>query len=301
MQIFFISIYAFMTLLSSVGIDIFNSLLVLDATTNIGIHEGYIHIVNTNLSMLIISFPLTLLSGKYIGNKLLSKKFVNIVNVMSAAAIILSGRRILWIVLGISLLVLIIRKDISFNLRLKYIVLIAVLFIIGIYLFQYYFGITIDSLIERFVQAFSDTDEYGRVGNVRNEQMEVLFKAFMEKPILGSGAGATIEGYQRSSANPWAFEQTYSMVLFNGGIIGACFFSASLIFIALGIYKSRFWNEEFLGVLTAFVCAVIATATNPYFMSSFDFWIFVFIPILYLNVAYIGRKNVKNEWRNNLR
>lgn len=278
---YFIAIYSFYLLLYGMGLLGNIPLIKLDDAANVGIHLGYTHVTNTNLSMTIFTFPLLALSGKSIIKDSIISKHGYLLNIIiTALAMFMSGRRILWIILFFTALGAILYSDLSFSLKVKLMFSAGTVGIISIIALSSIFDISLTGYFERFLEAFSKVDEGGQ-DNVRVRQMVELYKGFLQHPLFGSGGGATLRYYSRSAGSPWVFEQTYSVVLFNGGIVGATLFSASFASIIFGIHRSR--TDYRSGAMIALLCGLLGSATNPYITASFDFWIFVIIPLMYLN------------------
>ena len=253
----------------------------LDATARIGFHVGYTHIVTTNLSMSILLFPLVvMLINDSQTNELVNKKLHILTAVLCAAAMILSGRRILWVSLLIGLVALYFYNTKSFKGKLKYLLLAFVAIIVGIYVADRTGLVSFEGLVSRFRYAFTATDEYG-LQNVRIIQSKYLLAQFLEKPFFGNGAGATLTGFQRSESSPWSFELSYHVLLFQSGFVGALFYFGAITLVFKNAVRVRKMNN-YLGSAMVFtlISVLIANATNPYFSSSFDFMIFIFLPLL---------------------
>jgi len=257
------------------------SLEKLDATARIGFHIGYTHVVTTNLSMSILLFPfVAMLINDRRTNDLVNRKLHVLTVILCAAAMILSGRRILWISMLIGLLALYFYNTNSFQGKIKYFILAVLVVIIGTYVMDRTGLISFDGIISRFQYAFTALDEYG-LQNVRNIQSRYLIKEFLNKPIFGNGAGATLSGFQRSESMPWAFELSYHTLLFQSGIVGASFYLAALILVLQKVFNVRKMNRHVGSTLLFTLISIyFANATNPYFSSSFDFMIFIFLPLL---------------------
>lgn len=178
-----------------------------------------------------------------------------------------------------------IRLFINKNLRL-YLVILGVITIMGIEYFLIQQNITIGSLGDRFLAAFDSKQE-----PVRFTQAQLLFKGFMDSPIIGNGAAAEILGFKRSSAVPWAFEQSYIDDLFKTGILGASMFwifIGGIIYYGIKLIKRT--NDELItGLLIGLISFLVANGTNP-FLSSFDYFWPIFLPMAYIN-AYWQEKN----------
>ena len=267
-----------------------------DATAGVGVHEGYSHIVSTNLSMTMFLFPLILFNLRVNSfKKIVSDKFAKIVLITTAIAMILSGRRMIWIVLAVSLFVFFLKESKNPLKMIEYMIAVAVIAVVGISFLESRGIISIKGLIERFQFAFAALDEYGQV-NARTSQSSQLIEGFMNHFFFGNGAGATIPGFYRNDNSPWMFELSYHLVLFQSGIVGAVFYFSSLLSIAKTIWKRGCISKEYrFAVFVAYLCGLFSNATNPYFSSSFDFMIWLFIPILLMEQDGMNFEHGKME------
>lgn len=107
----------------------------------------------------------------------------------------------------------------------------------------------------------------------RVEQAPKLWDAFKRNPIFGDGLGSVIRPrFVRDTAAPWSYELTYLQILFQMGIVG--------LFALLALPVAACWRGlkasvdgrldpgPLAGVMTI-LGILIASATNPYLMSSF--------------------------------
>lgn len=254
----------------------------LDATPRMALHEGYSHIVTTNLSMSIITFPLGLLS---FGSE--KRRAIKVWQMLSCMLIgvsmLLSGRRIIWIVLAVTLVIfLFMGGRLKRHLR-KVLVLGSSCIVIGLVLDVALEIISFEGIIERIVDAFV-IDGDGENGNVRLTQAAHLWDGFLLHPIFGSGAGAVLDGYSRNVNIPWSFEMSYNVLLFNGGVVGFMLYAASLGSIVVATFKlSKAVDKYGVAVFAALISALVANATNPYFSSSFDFLVMLILPLMLVN------------------
>ncbi len=259
-----------------------SGIFALDTTANIAFHSGYIHITSTNISMLMILFPINIYlylidrkDGKKI-NKFLVGSFA------TAATMFICGRRILWITMAFILVFVLMWGKLT-NKRIIYNSVLLVCFILVIFMaVKYIDAFSFKGMLHRLQDAFSSTESDGET-NVRFEQMEKLLEGFTKRPVFGNGAAAVIDGYSRNT-NPWVFEMSYYVVLFQSGIVGSILFATSLLYIG---YKAFVWrNRNCLLAGMAFgvwSVAVISNATNPYFSSSFDFVFFLILPLYFID------------------
>ena len=265
----------------------------LDATGGVTFHTGYIHIISTNLSMSIITFPLLmfLFSHRDIDKKV--KRFMAITLMLCGLAMALSGRRILWICLVFSLIMLLFLES-KDTVKVFQRVLIVVLFILGIVILARKTNLLdYEGVSRRFISAYRSSDSEG---TIRSIQAKKLLSGFAKKPIFGSGAGATIDGYYRNQLTPWVFELSYYVILFQSGVVGSVVFWTGIIILFYIIRKVRAVDKTvFHSCFCAFIMALISNATNPYYTSSFDFIIFLFLPVaLAKAVCYVNRPVMKN-------
>lgn len=121
------------------------------------------------------------------------------------------------------------------------------------------------------------------VGGVgRNEQFFALMDAVAMHGGLGSGHGIGVD-YTVDDTYPWRYEMVWVASVFRVGIIGAIIYAMPFL-LAIGLGLHRFFkrgldgNEMF--VLGGFICAFIASNTNPYIEALVFQWMFI-LPVLY--------------------
>lgn len=278
---FVLCIYTLAFFLYQIGLWPFGVFITLGQTGAAALHEGYTHITNTNLSMVIFLAPMNLIllfeeeNKKSIFFKLLLINFI-----LLSVCIVLSGRRILFGVLVIPIFYEIFcSHSIKRNKKIK--ICIALLIggvIVGIFL-SFLNLISISGLIERCISVFR-----GAEGSIRSEQIVSLWKGFLKNPILGSGAGVGTDYIRGTKEMSWIYEASYNLILYNSGIIGTFFYAFALILLGFRLYRIRKRNKYIRAILVSYISALLANATNPYFSSSFDFLWFIFLPLMCLNI-----------------
>lgn len=285
-----ISFYTFLFLFQNTGVIDLPIFVVLDEYSGVGIHQGYVHVTNMNASMLIFLFPLLLFSSQdsmFFCRR--DKKLLLISSILCVPTMFISGRRMLWLVMILTLLWFFLAnsKGVSLRQRKKRIFLLITVFLIAIVPFVlliHKYQINIGGLLDRLYYAFSSYDQYGR-NNVRIEQIIALFKGFLEYPILGSGAGIGVSDYTRAKLAPWRYELSYMLILYNSGILGVTFYFCSFFVLLKALWiKSKRCDLMARALFVALIMGILANATNPYISSSFDFLLWIFIPIYYLNL-----------------
>lgn len=118
----------------------------------------------------------------------------------------------------------------------------------------------------------------------RVSQASHLIDAWRTSPIYGSGMGAALsDGFARSAGSPWSFELTYLQLLFQMGVLGLLVVLWPLAAASVtGARKIAAFHCELradgsdesmpaavIAGLAAVVGVYIATATNPFLLSSF--------------------------------
>lgn len=277
-----VAIYSILLLLVSIGIWPSSYFYAFDITSNVGIHSGYTHLTNTNLSMMIFMLPyvMTLYFNKY-SFKSIKRSYLLITFILATIAILISGRRILWLSFIIPLLFYLIRNGRHYLIKN-----IKKLFVFGILAFVFLSGLSfisyfsLEDMIMRFTSAFT-----GSEGDIRTSQITALWNGFLRYPIFGSGAGIGVTEVVRSYTSPWAYEMSYNLILYNSGLVGTILFSGSHLYILYSLYKEKLKGKIIAEALfVSYVSVLVSNATNPYFSSSFDFLWFIFIPLVYFNI-----------------
>jgi hypothetical protein len=258
----------------------------------IGIHPGFTQIITLNIGSLafLLAFLISnLATGKKMLNEMkISNLFLIITIIATVICSIISGRRILWLVLFISTvstlaIIMYLNKSYSILKKiLKYVLIILVVSLLLGNLFSDKLDLNYQSMKSRFTEEFDST-----VDSPRNLQKAGLIDGFLKFPILGSGFGIGIPSVIRSDERPWTYELTYYLYLYNTGIIGIVVFLIILLYPVL--WSIRLVKNDpnlryiIYPVMSGYISVLIASATNPYFTSSFDFEWMIFLPLGILN------------------
>ena len=111
-------------------------------------------------------------------------------------------------------------------------------------------------------------------------------KGWKDKPIIGAGFGAELPGYEKEIGNG-TYEMEYVVRLYTTGALGISALLGMLLYIGVAGIKQMQKSQEKLHIiapcLVAYLGAVIATTSNPYIFSGFDFLWMLFLPIAFLN------------------
>ena len=219
----------------------------------IGFNDGFVHMVNSSFSYWIYTIPLLYL------NSMKKTKILYGILLLTFVLAVFSGRRIL---------------------MLPYLLLL-------IYYFKSIKGITIVFLSSAFIYILLDnfsffdfqviydrfTDAMAGRGDseARSEQHEYFWKYIGEKPFFGHGLGSYMPNYLRSDSFKTAYENTFDYLLFERGFIGVflLFLYIGKMFINVYVFGKNV--KMHIPILAATGTLILASYTNPYWMSSFDY------------------------------
>lgn len=107
----------------------------------------------------------------------------------------------------------------------------------------------------------------------RETQAPKLWDAFKQNPVLGDGLGAVVKPrYVRDPAAPWSYELTYLQLLFQMGVLGLlAVLALPLAVVRRGLKAATAGELQAppLAGAMAILGILVASATNPYLLSSF--------------------------------
>jgi hypothetical protein len=176
------------------------------------------------------------------------------------------------------------RRDSSRPSMLKVIAGTALLMVVAAGALRWLYGFDLIALGREFMTGFQFSSD--PVAMTRASQFERLTGAWLEAPLLGKGFGATIPEFVRSEEMPWAFELSYSALLFNTGLIGMLAYMLGVMSIfGVGFYIVRCGHSLgrlLLPVLVGSGSFLIANATNTYLLK-FDYEWVIFLPLAFIN------------------
>jgi hypothetical protein len=267
----------------------------LDQGQSIGFYIGYIEFVLHSVSSLLFSVPFiiaALMTWSKEQVMPISRMWLWIAFIFGILIVIFSARRVLIGIVALSpLLTLIAQQFLPSSMKwIRTILGIRFLLCAGIF----FSGILISlhvtyefslwALLDTFAVGWDFRGEQSAID--RRDQFFPLLQGWSERPLFGSGHGASAAGSIRSDEMPWAYELSYLALLFHTGVLGfiayasgvAWIFWMSLKIIRLGNHFSLYM----LPLLVGFSCFLIGNASNPY-LEKFDYMWVIFLPVAFIN------------------
>ncbi len=288
-----ISLYALYYLFYMLGIVPSALYLELDMGQRVGFYDGFVEYNLYSLSTLIFLFPfvtacLLLWSGEK--NSPVSRKWLVIAFVLVTCASILSGRRVLWLVMGLTPVLIVIilllrRQKRAHSIKLiKFLSYFAATGAVLLAVLSTVFDVKFLSILDSFLEGFQFGSDAS--ANLRTEQFFALINGWANNPVFGAGLGAVAEGSIRSEEMPWAYELYFLSVLFQTGLVGFLAYAFGIgwiIFYGLKIIRrDPLLRLYMIPVMVGMICFLIASNTNPY-LGKFDFLWVVFLPVAIIN------------------
>lgn len=221
----------------------------------IGFHEGFLHITNSSFSYWIYTIPLLFAN--------FNKKSFYVILLISVLFILsfLSGRRIL--MLPFIIVFLFEFKNLPRLIFLFAIILVLSNFEIVNSLFE------LDTVLNRFDEAIKFSGD----SQIREEQRSYFYKYISENPLRGYGIGSYMPDYLRNEKFLYAYENSFDYLFFERGIIFGILTFVFYIYLILNCYNNIFDKKYRIGFALASVSILLASYTNPYWLSSFDYTI----------------------------
>ena len=134
--------------------------------------------------------------------------------------------------------------------------------------------------------------------SIRTDQATHLLQAWALNPIFGSGFGAQVPGYARTSERPWVLELQYHLLLFNIGLVGIAVIIVIGVTAVVLIRRAVAFAPQFEPTMTVAttgaISMLIANATNPYLQAPGHMWA-IFLPLAVATVALYGSPPGRNQ------
>lgn len=221
----------------------------------IGFNQGFVHIINSSFSYWIFTIPLFFQSQILKFNKiklffLLLLFFISVV----------SGRRMLML----PFIVFLISSSKSRKILVGFI-LTTVLFLLNDFVREY---LDFEVILDRFNDAINSSGD----SEIRMIQSKRFLEYIDLNPLNGYGMGSYMPDFMRSIDFRTAYESSYHYLFFERGIPLGLATIFLYLFLLIGIYRNINLDYQFRkGFVLATITLLIASYTNPYWLSSFDY------------------------------
>lgn len=209
--------------------------------------------------------------------------------ILSVVPVLTSGRRALWLVIGVSPIIFMLLNLFrpGHNLRLSHlfrsIVCVALFILVITMILSNAMHLDWNRMVTSFFSGFDF--QYDDDALARREQFYGLLNGWLSHPLLGNGLGAFTYQSLRSE-RAWQYELQYMLLLFNTGLIGTLLYSTGVIWIywmAIRIIRSGSQlGVHLIPVMTGTSAYLIANATNPYLQAYGRLWS-IFLPLAFIN------------------
>lgn len=222
----------------------------------IGINAGFIHIINSPLSYYIFLIPIAFHRA--------DKFKLNNINLYFFIALlifaVLTGRRILLLPFVLVILY-------QFKSFYKYIIFIAIgtFMFLSTNKFENFDPATIISRFEEAINSSGDSD-------AREEQNKYFAKYIDNNPFFGYGIGAYMKDYLRNDEFKTAYERSYEYLIFCIGIPLSILLMCMYLYMLYNAWKLGEKDDTLnKGIVLGIISLILASYTNPYWLSSFDY------------------------------
>ena len=129
-------------------------------------------------------------------------------------------------------------------------------------------------------------------GSTRGNILSSALKNWKNHPWFGVGFGANLPGLE---ANNGTYEMEYVVRLYTTGVVGIVILLGLMLYVGitpLQHIKKLQQGALFLVPITlAYLGAAMATISNPYIFSGFDYLFMIFLPVAYLNCCKTEASN----------
>lgn len=159
---------------------------------------------------------------------------------------------------------------------------LIVAFVAGLYLLQAYTQISLSSVLNI---VFDKVASGG--GSARAEMSRSLYQGIFETGGLGAGQGVGVP-FVSDPIHPWRYEVVWLATLYRVGIVGTVIYVIPFLLYAIGVTRlalARLLPARHKFMFSGFVCAFLATNTNPYIEAFALQWMYV-IPLVLWYIEY---------------
>jgi hypothetical protein len=152
----------------------------------------------------------------------------------------------------------------------------------ALYLLQAYTQVSIASVLST---VFDKVASGG--GSARAEMSRSLYEGIFDNGGLGAGHGVGVS-FISDPLHPWRYEVVWLATLYRVGIVGTVIYVMPFMLYAIGVVRlalARLLPARHKFMFCGFVCAFLATNTNPYIEAFALQWMYV-IPLVLWYIEY---------------
>jgi hypothetical protein len=152
----------------------------------------------------------------------------------------------------------------------------------ALYLLQAYTHVSLSSV---FDIVFDKVASGG--GSARAEMSRSLYEGIFDNGGLGAGHGVGVS-FISDPLHPWRYEVVWLATLYRVGIVGAVIYVLPFLLYTIGVTRlalARLLPARHKFMFCGFVCAFLATNTNPYIEAFSLQWMYV-IPLVLWYIEY---------------
>jgi hypothetical protein len=152
----------------------------------------------------------------------------------------------------------------------------------ALYLLQAYTQVNISSVLDI---VFDKVSSGG--GQARAEMARSLYAGIFDNGGLGAGHGVGVS-FVSDPLHPWRYEVVWLATLYRVGIVGTVIYVLPFLLYAIGVVRlalARLLPARHKFMFCGFVCAFLATNTNPYIEAFALQWMYV-IPLVLWYIEY---------------
>jgi len=266
----------------------------------VGVYDGYIEYALYNMSTLIYAFPFLVMitvlprSSQKIDGLWIGLTWIALI--LTCVAMILSGRRMFWLIAMLTPIIvcgLLVISRISMRRAVRYLTVVSITLVIVLIFAASMFSIEMENVGHVFLSAFDVFGKGEESAGVRHDQFIDLIDGWGRHPILGAGHGVPAPHVIRSADQPWAYELSYVALLYQAGLLGVLTYGLAVgwtFFKGIEIVRR---DPQTAGLLLPLLAGMtgflISNATNPY-LAKFDYLWTIFLPVAVINAYLVGRR-----------
>jgi hypothetical protein len=128
--------------------------------------------------------------------------------------------------------------------------------------------------------------------DVRGPQSDKLVAWWQKSPIWGHGSGSVVPGYTRSVTDPYIYELTYHMLLFQFGVLGVAVLVAWVAWVGWWLLRGVMGGDALTrAMLCGLAGVLLASAVDPYLLKIDGMWMILLpfgVAVWHRTVSRIG-------------